>query len=1338
MNRIYTTVWSHTLSAWTVVSETARSRGKRGATRLAGALLLAPAAALAQLPTGGQLAAGQATLSQNGSSLTVNQASDKLAIDWASFSIGQGHSVNFVQPGAASVALNRVLGSDVSVIQGALNANGQVFLVNPNGVLFTPTAQVNVGALVASTLDLRTEDFLAGRYSFAGNSLAAVQNQGSINAAGGHVALVAAKIVNTGSLTADQGSVVLAAGSRVTLDFGGPVSVEVDGGALGALIDNGGAIRADAGTVLLSARGLGSLSSTVINHSGVIEARSLGLGADGVVSLLAEQGGVAVSGRIDVSSSQHQGGTAVVSGDSVAIQSGARIDATGAAGGGAIYVGGGWQGQGGIQQATRTTIEAGAALDASATQNGHGGTVVAWSDIKNTEGRTEVAGSLKARGGALGGNGGRIETSGATLAVRGAPDASAPQGQGGLWLIDPTDVTIGAGAGAIGSDTVGFDDIETALAGGTNVNILADNSITVNGDHTNTGGSGRTLTLSADTLQLNGNLRSTTDLSYIFNGDVKLGNDITVTSAGGEIYFAKFVDSASSDAAQARSLTLTNSGNGSVIFGEQVGGLNALRSLHITTDAGGTTQINGGVVRTRGEQVYNSAVVLGAAEFLNADFENGSTGWSITDQRVYLNGGSTIRGFATPNDTSGPAGTSTGENVSSSGSFTSSVGAGGANGTKGLKLSSSQSCATGYCIVRGGYVSSDSTIALAKGDQVSFQWNAAGSSDAYDVFGYLLNVKTGETQVILNQTGANSYSSTGWQTANVTVDTAGTYAFVFVSGSWDASGGRALGATLTLDNISTAPVLNGKTFEAGSLSFNKGLQAADNTVNFKSDHIDFGGQTVSGSGTLAFETRTPSARIELGGAAASPVSGTLNLSNTLLASLADGFSSIRIGSAQQQGDIVVVGDTRTRDDLVLDAGSGNIRVNAGLAVDGAAGSGQGQLTLRSAGGSATQASSAGIQAGTLALVGNGARFTLDGSANQVGTLAAQAQDVQLRNSGALVVGQATLADGTQLSGVDASGRVNLATTQGDLTLKQNVRTGSGASDAIVLNAGQGASAGQASGGDVKFANGVSLSTGAGGRSVIYTGSLAGSSGVSAAVGLGSGNFRYNSDEAVSNFGRALGSSGVHAVYREKPVLVLGTNEQTLRKAEGSAQDGFDGGGAKAFDVLSGLVNGDTKALLGDPRFYTAEAGAGEHRILIALLNDLGYGIQNAADNAKVEVEMVLNTAPITESVMQPQLSRPLVHSPAEPRVARTGPGQGNGLRLVALPNPPAAGGRGNASGSGNSANASQGDGAEQAAEPSQNADAQGCSGWSGDAACGNGAAQILVGGAGLRLPDAPR
>lgn len=1303
MNRIYTTIWNHAINAWTVVSEVASTRGKRGSSRVAGALLLAPLTAMAgDLPTGGTVTAGQGSLNQAGQVLTIQQNTDKLAIDWNSFSIGQGHTVNFVQPGAASVALNRVLGPDVSVIQGALNANGQVFLVNPNGVLFSPTAQVNVGSLVASTLNISTEDFLAGRYHFSGDSAASIVNQGQISAAaGGHVALVAARIVNDGQLSAERGSVLLAAGSTVRLDLGGPVQVEVDGGALGALIDNGGAIRADGGTVLMTARAVDSLTATVINSSGLIEARSLGVGADGVVSLVAEQGGVQVAGRIDVSSPQGQGGKAIVTGDSVTIADGAVIDATGATGGGEIYVGGGWQGQGGIAQATRTTVEAGALLDASATQNGNGGTVVAWSDIKNTAGRTDVAGVLRARGGADGGNGGRIETSGATLSVSRAADAAAPKGNGGLWLIDPTNVTVAAGAGALGSSTVGLDDIEAALAGGTNVSIQADNTITWANDYTNTGGSGRSLILSADQLVLQGNIGSTSDLSFIFNGDVKLDGHITIASQGGEIYFAKYVDSATAGAGNASRLTLTNTGTGSVVFGDQVGGTNPLDSLYVTTASTGATHINGGIVRTFGEQVYDSPVVLGAAEFLNAGFENGTTGWSIYNQRVYMNGGSTVRGFLTPNDPSGPN-PSTGENVSSTGSFTSSVTNSGAGGTQGLRLSSSQNCGSGYCIVRGGYVTSDSTIALAKGDVVSFQWNAAGSSDAYDVFGYLLNVKTGETQVILNATGASASSSTGWLTASTTVDTAGTYAFVFVSGSWDATGGQALGATLTLDNISTTSLLNGKTLEGSSLSFLQGMNTADNKLTLKADDINFGG-TVNGTGQIGFEALNPTHDIHVGGGAGTPGDGVLNVSSSTLASLADGFSSINIGGAAMQGNITVVTDTQLQDSVALNAGTGHIRLDAALGSTDL-------VTLQTDGGTVTQASNAAVTAGTLALVGTGGQFTLGNAGNTVGTLVTDTQDVHLVNSGALTIGSATLADGSTLNGIHNTGLVNVSTISGDIALGKSVQTSSTAGNAVVLNAGAGQSAGQATGGNVTVGAGATVSTGAGGRAVIYTGSLAGSTGVTHAVGSGSGNFRYNSDESTSNFTKALGTSGVHAVYREQPVLTVSTNASTKLETENSGVNGFDGGGVDGYDV-QGLLNGDTKAMLGDPRYTTDAAGPGKHAIRISLLNELGYAVVNSGENAEVEVTLPFNPTGVIDSIQRPAVATMPVHVPQVNDPA-SAPDASAGLQLVQLAPE-------GDNGSGNAADATPQDCA--------------AGGWTGTGC--NASAQVLVRGSGLRLPS---
>ncbi|MCV2349200.1 MBG domain-containing protein [Paucibacter sp. Y2R2-4] len=273
----------------------------------AAGMVSAQATGSASLPSGAQVVAGQAQISRVGNVLTVQQNSALLATDWRSFNIGAGHTVNFVQPSSSSVALNRVIGNEVSRIQGALNANGQVFLLNPNGVLFTPTAQVNVGALVASTLQLDTPDFLAGRYHFRGNSGNAIINQGRISAApGGAVALIAAKVSNSGSIAAPGGQVLVGAGSKVVLDLGGPVKLKVDEAAIDALIEQGGAIKADGGLVYLTAKAAGRLASTVINHTGVTEAQTLATGETGQIYLMGgmEKDRILVGGRLDASAPQ--------------------------------------------------------------------------------------------------------------------------------------------------------------------------------------------------------------------------------------------------------------------------------------------------------------------------------------------------------------------------------------------------------------------------------------------------------------------------------------------------------------------------------------------------------------------------------------------------------------------------------------------------------------------------------------------------------------------------------------------------------------------------------------------------------------------------------------------------------------------------------------------------------------------------------------------------------------------------------------------------------------------------------------------------------------------------
>lgn len=311
MNRIFRVVWNASMGVWQVRSELGgghgkarRTRARRRALAAAGLALAGGATLAADLPLGGTIVAGQGNISQNGRAMTINQSGAKMAIDWNSFSIGKGNSVTFVQPSSSSVALNRVTGSDVSLIQGALKANGQVFLLNPNGVLFSPSAQVNVGGLLASTLNMSNQDFMSGNYKLQGASSNAVINEGNIQAVnGGTVALVAARVSNIGEIAADRGNVLLGAGSEVLLDLGGPIKLQVQKGAIDALIENGGAIRADGGNVLMTAKAAGDLVSTVINNNGVVQARTMASGEQGQILLLGDMqnGRIDIAGRLDAS-----------------------------------------------------------------------------------------------------------------------------------------------------------------------------------------------------------------------------------------------------------------------------------------------------------------------------------------------------------------------------------------------------------------------------------------------------------------------------------------------------------------------------------------------------------------------------------------------------------------------------------------------------------------------------------------------------------------------------------------------------------------------------------------------------------------------------------------------------------------------------------------------------------------------------------------------------------------------------------------------------------------------------------------------------------------------------
>lgn len=316
MNHIHRSIWNRSTGTFVAVSEHARNSGKAASAGSPGGvafrikavsllvMLACGSVAMAQ-PTGGVVTSGNATIAGPSNQLTITQTTPNAAINWQGFGIAAGESVRFVQPDSRSIALNRVVGNDPSAIHGNLSANGTVFLINPHGILFGRGSNVNVGGLVASTLNLSDDDFRAGRYHFSGGGNGTVINQGVIRAAdGGYVALLGAGVTNQGDVVAQKGTVALAAGRSLTLDMAGDrlLSVSVDEGTVNALVENGGLLQADGGRVIMTTQAASSLMSNAVNNTGVIQARTLE-NRNGTILLLGgtQTGTMQVGGTLDAS-----------------------------------------------------------------------------------------------------------------------------------------------------------------------------------------------------------------------------------------------------------------------------------------------------------------------------------------------------------------------------------------------------------------------------------------------------------------------------------------------------------------------------------------------------------------------------------------------------------------------------------------------------------------------------------------------------------------------------------------------------------------------------------------------------------------------------------------------------------------------------------------------------------------------------------------------------------------------------------------------------------------------------------------------------------------------------
>ena len=281
-------------------------------------------------PEDGQISTGLGGISQVGTTITITQSSPQLSLAWKSFNIAANETVNFVQPSSAAIAVNRIADPNGTQILGRLNANGQVFLINPNGILFGRGAQLNVAGIVASTLDLHDATLNSPARSFSGPGSGSIINRGTIaTTEGGYVALLGRTVVNQGAITAPLGAVALGGGSAATLTFSGNslVGMQVDQGVLNSLAENGGLIRADGGIVVMSAGAKNELLASVVNNTGLIQARRVE-NRGGTIVLLGgmSAGTVKVAGTLDASAPNGgEGGFIETSAASVKVAADAKI-----------------------------------------------------------------------------------------------------------------------------------------------------------------------------------------------------------------------------------------------------------------------------------------------------------------------------------------------------------------------------------------------------------------------------------------------------------------------------------------------------------------------------------------------------------------------------------------------------------------------------------------------------------------------------------------------------------------------------------------------------------------------------------------------------------------------------------------------------------------------------------------------------------------------------------------------------------------------------------------------------------------------------------------------------
>ncbi|MCW2038463.1 two-partner secretion domain-containing protein [Xanthomonas campestris] len=1055
-----------------------------------------------QLPTGGSIVGGTGSINAaSGGSQSITQTSNRMALTWSAFDIGSSATVTFNQPSSNAAVLNLIQGGNPTQIFGNINANGQVFLINTNGMIFGSTAQINVGGLVASTLGTTASSFMTGNdvLDAGGNTVALMSNSGTINAAAGAVDLIGGKVVNHGTITASAGNINLVGADKVTLTFeSGGFGVVVDKALPLQLdsvaVENTGTLSAPGGTITLQARAAQGLFDQLINNSGIIRAAAIS-GVDGSVSLIANGGanvGIAGSGSIDVGS-----GAISISTDRSVQQSGVYTAGTlgGSIGGSASF-------SGSNRIATLGMLDVGGTLSLT---NANGLTQTAALTVGG-DSNFSLAGNALTLNNAANTFGGTFSATGGNVAVNAAgaltigslsqPSNSALSLNAGGRLTLPTSAI---NTGSADLSLRSGDSLSTAAAlSGSNVSLTGTNGISL--AHAVTATGTLALTSSTGAIDQTAGALTVTGTSTIDAGagainlagaNNDFGQAISLTGAG-----VRVVDRTTLQVA-----SLTSAGNTAIDL--QAGGSLILPVQSFNTGSADLNLVSGGGTLSTRADLRGRNVSLSGRDGITLNHDITSTGTlllsssagNINQTGGLLDSGGTATAMAGGTLNLGRAGNEFRDSVSVSGTGITVVDqtdlvvsslTSGANGAVSLTAGNAltlptQAINTGSADLtlraNGGVLTSNgaltgNNVLLSGRDGISLSGNltSAGTLELTSSSGAIVQDAgaidaTGATTVdaasgiALNAAG-NDFRSTLSLIGNgiSVVDQNDLTVSALTNGSNNALSLQAGGAlTLPLAGIDTGTA--NLTLRSGTRLTTSGVLAGNNISLTGINGITLG-DNVTTAGTLALISSTggitqSSGLLDVSGAA------TIN-AGTGAVTLANANNDFRSGISLTGTGITVV----DRNDLTVSAlnsgSNGAVSLTAGGALTLPAqviDTGSADLTLRANGGALTTGALAGRN---LTLTGrDGVTFAQD--VTSTGTLAVTTTNAAiLQNGGVLDIGgTAALNAGTGTITLDSAGNdfrsaVNLTGT-GITVVDQNNLTvsalSSGSNAAVSLTAG---------------------------------------------------------------------------------------------------------------------------------------------------------------------------------------------------------------------------------------------------------------------------------------------